>query len=147
MNDAFLDNFMQAAQAITGAERCIAFDKALTVQTSHNIDAALLTDESFITAVKAAAQDAIDQRQAIITNNLITDPEDAPNTNIHLTDLRMVVTLPVPGRGAIYFDQHIRQGVFERETVDKLALMAKRAIATGQTDMTRDELVAFYETL
>jgi len=73
MNDAFLDNFMQAAQAITGAERCIAFDQELTVQTSHNIDAALLTDESFITAVKAAAQDAIDQRQAVITNNLNTD--------------------------------------------------------------------------
>src|SRR5829696_6851952 len=122
----FLTNFMRAARSITEAERCIAFDTDMNMQDYLNIDAAELGKKSFSDLVSSWIEQAIEGQKAIIANNLITDPSEAPKTNVHLKDLRMVVAIPINGYGAIYLDQPIRKGVFERAVVDKIAKLAQR---------------------
>lgn len=147
MSASFLHNFMQAAQGITRAQRCLAMSSEMAVLTSVNIDEKLLTDGEFLAIVQQTIQDALSQEAAIISNNLITDPADAPQTNVHLTDLRMIVAIPLTGYGAVYLDQHVKQGVFERDMIDKISLLAQQVIAAGEINLSADELKTRYEQL
>jgi hypothetical protein len=140
----FLTNFMRAARSITDAERCIAFDTDMNMQDYLNIDAAELGKKSFADLVSSWVEQAIAGQKAVIANNLITDPSEAPKTNVHLKDLRMVVAIPIDGYGAIYLDQPIRKGVFERNVVDKITEMAQRISASGDTDLSEADLTDMY---
>ena len=143
----FLTNFMRAARNITEAERCIAFDSDMNMQDYLNIDAAELNKKSFSDLVSAWVEQAIEGQKAIIANNLITDPSEAPKTNVHLKDLRMIVAIPIDGYGAIYLDQPIRRGVFERGTVEKIAELAHRLSQSGDTDLSEEEMTEMYAEL
>jgi hypothetical protein len=143
----FLTNFMRAARSITDAERCIAFDSDMIMQDHLNIDAAELSKKSFSDLVSGWIEEAIAGQKAIIANNLITDPSEAPKTNVHLKDLRMVVAIPIDGYGAIYLDQPIRKGVFERSVVDKIAELAQHISQSGNTDLSEDDMTAMYAKL
>jgi hypothetical protein len=143
----FLTNFMRAAHSITEAERCIAFDNNLIMQDHLNIDDAELSKKGFAEQVSGWVEQAIEGNKAIIANNLITDPSEAPKTNVHLKDLRMVVAIPVDGYGAIYLDQPIRKGVFERTMVDKIRELAQRLSQSGNMDLSEEDMTEMYEQL
>ena len=143
----FLTNFMRAARSITDAERCIAFDSDMNMQDYLNIDDAELNKKSFSDLVSAWVEQAIEGQKAVIANNLITDPSEAPKTNVHLKDLRMIVAIPIDGYGAIYLDQPIRRGVFERETVDKITELAHRLSESGDMDLSEEEMTEMYAEL
>lgn len=143
----FLNNFMRAAYAITEAERCIAFDSNLMMQDRLNINDEELQKQSFADLVSAWIEQAMETQKAIIANNLITDPSEAPKTNVHLKDLRMVVAIPVEGYGAIYLDQPIRKGVFERDVVDKITQLAHNIVQSGNTDLSEDDMTDMYNEL
>ena len=143
----FLNNFMRAAYAITEAERCIAFDSNMMMQDRLNINDEELQKQSFADLVSAWIEQAIEAGEPIIANNLITDPSEAPKTNIHLKDLRMVVAIPVEGYGAIYLDQPIRKGVFERDMVDKITQLAHDLVQSGNTNLSEADMAEMYREL
>lgn len=143
----FLPVFMRAAKEITRAKRSIALDADMNVIDRINVDDTVLSSESFNELLISSVQSALQQQKAVITNNMITDPSQAPQTNVHLKDLRMVVTIPVSGHGAIYLDQPIRDGVFERSMIDKLHNLAEEVIASGEADITDEDFLGRFESV
>jgi hypothetical protein len=138
---------MRAAHTITEAERCVAFDSDMLMQDRLNIDDEELEKQSFASLIAAWVEQAIESQKAIIANNLITDPSEAPKTNVHLKDLRMVVAIPVNGYGAIYLDQPIRKGVFERDMVDKITHLAQHLIDSDNMDLSEADMTEMYKQL
>jgi hypothetical protein len=147
MSEVFLSNFMRAARTITRAERCLAVDSDFTVYDRYNVSDDVLESTSFNSLVVSAVSDALQQGEAIITNNLISDPAEAPNTNVHLADLRLVVAIPAGKFGAIYLDQHIRQGVFQRDVIEKLSKLATQLIAAEELELTTEQMVERYRAM
>jgi hypothetical protein len=147
MASEFLSNFMRLAQTLTGAERCLAFDLDMAVQDRMNIDDGTLQAAEFNALLNATVHEALGQNESIITNNLITNPADAPQTNWHLHDLRMVVAIPLQGHGAIYLDQQVRKGVFERETIDRLTALGRQIIEEARTDLSEKDLADRYTSI
>jgi hypothetical protein len=145
MSDSFLSNFMRAAQTITRAERCLALDADKIIQDRLNVSDELLATERFTDLLYRSVDEALESSDAVITNNLIQDPQDAPNTNVHLHDLRMILALPLAEHGAIYLDQQIRQGVFERDMVAKLANLGQKLVAENKTNLDSEAIVALYQ--
>lgn len=146
MSVEFLTNFMRFAQATTRAERSMALDLELNIHDKMNVDDALLDEEEFADLLRNAIDEAINSDDVVITNNLITDPEDAPKTNLHLHELRMIVAIPVPGHGAVYLDQRIRQGVFPRELVDKLNEFGRYLVDNDKIDLNQSEINDLFKT-
>lgn len=143
----FLINFMRAAYTITKAERCIAFDNDLQMLDNLNITDEDLGKQRFADLVSSWVEQAIEDQKAVIANNLITDPSEAPKTNVHLKDLRMVVAIPIEGYGAIYLDQAIRRGVFERAIVDKITELANHLVQSGKTGLSENEMIEMYDDI
>jgi len=147
MTQAFLSQFLHAALQVTNAERGMAVDNELAVQELYNLDEETLQSPEFSDLAFQALADAIHQRETILTNNVITDPSKAPITNTNFSELRVVVAVPVLGIGAIYLDQHIRNGIIPRENIEKLQEVATRAITANRLEMTYDELVALFQQI
>jgi hypothetical protein len=85
--------------------------------------------------------------QPVLTNNIITDPAQAPITNTTFTDLRVIVAIPVDGVGAIYLDQHIRNGMFQRDTIDKICQTIALMLVQNDPANTPEALHAIYDSL
>lgn len=147
MGAEFLSNFMRVAHTLTRAERSLALDADINVHGNIDIDDALLKSSEFIELLETSVTTAIADKKAIISNNLIKDADDAPNTNVHLHDLRMVVAIPLGTLGAVYLDQHIRNGVFERDVIDKLTKLAHHVIENEQTGLSDEELIELFNEM
>lgn len=145
METALLRSFMHVAQAATHAERGVAMDATLTPRATINVEAGVLESAKFNEVLIKTAANALAQDEPIITNNMISDPKLAPDTNVHFNDLRLVVAIPLAGEGVIYLDQHVRHGVFERDTIDKLMMLARQVAADA--DIDPHDLAALYEKL
>lgn len=145
MTESFVTKFLQVAREITSAERGMAVDTDMKIQSLINLDEATLKAPRFSTLAEVTLRQAIDENAPILTNNIVTTPEEAPRTNTTFSDLRVVVAIPIPDMGAVYLDQHIRQGVIHREVIDRLSTMVRQVIAEGQTNLSKDELVALYK--
>lgn len=147
MSAEFLSNFLLLAQSVTEAERGLAVDADLNMQDAVNIDEAELKSRGFRELADETMRQAMTDSDAIITNNIITDPEDAPKTNTSFAHLRVVVAFPVANIGAIYLDQHIRQGVIEKDVLDRLAALAQQVVRDNQTDLNVDALRQLYDAI
>src|SRR5690606_29096615 len=145
MSIGFLNNFMHFAYTTTDSERAIALDLEMNIHDSVNVDDALLQKEDFADLLRSSINEAITTDDIVVTNNLITDPEDAPKTNVHLHELRMVVALPLQGYGAIYLDKRIRQGIYPRDLVERLNDFAHYLIENNKTDLTTTEFDSLFE--
>lgn len=145
MSIGFLNNFMHFAYITTDSERAIALDLEMNIHDSVNVDDALLQKEDFADLLRSSIDEAITTDDIVVTNNLITDPEDAPKTNVHLHELRMVVALPLQGYGAIYLDKRIRQGIYPRDLVERLNDFARYLIENNKTDLTTTEFDSLFE--
>ena len=113
MSDSFLSTFMQVAKEITRAERCMSVTPDLSVVEIDNLDVNVLESDEFQELATNCLSKALETNSAVLTNNIITDPSQAPVTNTNFTDLRVIVAIPIKGTGAIYLDQHIRNGMFQ----------------------------------
>lgn len=145
MSKTFLTTFMQVAQAITGAECCLARDAAQNVVAHMNIDEDRLASDEFHVLADKAINEATQKQSAVITNNMITDPQFAPKTNVHLTNLRIAAAIPLAHLGAVYLEQLVRNGVFERDVIDRLHATALALIDAGEMEISADELHTRYE--
>ncbi len=147
MSHSILSVVMQVAREITRAERGLAVTSDLTVIAIDNMTTDMVEDEAFQKVALKSLSKAIDTNQSVLTNNIITDPKQAPVTNTNFTDLRVIVALPVAGQGAIYLDQHIRDGMFQRDTIDRLNQMVTVMIEGDDLSIDADGLRAIYDAL
>lgn len=147
MSTSFLEIFLYAARSITQAERGMAVDKDMQVLGTVNLDRTVMESPTFSDFANTCLRQAMQEGSAVITNNTITNPSEAPTTNTNFADLRVVVALPVVDYGAIYLDQHIRDGIVDRATVEKLMRLADHVREQGGEDHTEDQLVELYKQL
>lgn len=147
MSAEFLTNFMRAARSITKAQRSLAIDADINIQDKLNVEDSLLHSQEFNEMLQSTVAAAIEDNTAIISNNLIKNADDAPNTNVHLHDLRMVVAIPLGSIGAVYLDQHIRNGVFERTVIDKLTELGRYVIENEKTDLSDEALIELFNEM
>lgn len=148
MSETFLTNFLQAAQAITKAERGMAVDSNLEILATLNLSDAELDESSFSECAEKTLNQALDSNEAIITNNLIVDPANAPDTNTNLANLRFVVAIPLSDIGAIYLDQRIKTGILiSQEIVQNLMRLAKHIRERKLEASTPDEMVSMYQQI
>ena len=143
MSETFLDKFMQASRKITHAERSLTIGTDMKLQ-STNIDQDVLDDPDFGNFAMECLQEAVNSGDFVITNNVITDPEDAPKTNRSFKDLRIVVTMPIPDHGAIYLDQRISNTVIPKEKIDRLMKLANHIRQNQLEDISVAEIVQLY---
>lgn len=147
MSDHFLVKFMRIAQEITNSERGFAVDSQLNVLDMINLTHEIIQTERFSNVATQNLQKALKSGNAILTNNIITDPSQAPVTNTNFSDLRVVIIIPVTQRGAIYLDQSIRQGIPHQSVLDKLAQLATYLLDNGMEDCSEAEIKNQYMAL
>ena len=147
MNKTFLTNFMEVAKKITHAERCIVVATDLELLNTINIDRAMVESTAFGEFVMECLREAIQSEDVVITNNVITDPSDAPTTNTNFANLRVVVALPLVGHGAVYLDQHIRSGIIPKQMTERLMRLATYVIDNNLEDSTVAELYKLYQDI
>ncbi|MBC8171237.1 MAG: hypothetical protein H7X77_06180 [Anaerolineae bacterium] len=145
MSDSFLTRFFHVAQKVTEADRGLAVNSTLKVLDKFNVDEKLLADQSFAGFSQIWLRRALDDGATIITNNIITDASQAPTTNTNFANLRVVVCIPLLGHGAVYLDQHIRNGIIPREVIDRLSGVVVKLLENYQADITEAEIMALYE--
>lgn len=144
MTEPFAATFLHLALAVTQAERGMAVTPDRQIVTLIN-----LTDET-VNADDFTGFDNIARAQELaesphLTNNLILDPEAAPNTNTNFANLRIVAILLLGDAGAVYLDQPVRQGVFPQAVLQRLADVSSHVLQSGNLAITADQLKALFE--
>lgn len=147
MSNTFLVNLMNAAKKITHAERCLAVDTNLQVINAVNLEQSDISSQDFGSFAMDCLRDALSTGKPIITNNIITDPSEAPTTNTNFANLRVVVAVPIVGHGAIYLDQHIRNGIIPKQMIDRLMRLVDHLLATQQEHRSDAEMVVLYQQM
>lgn len=147
MNETFLENLMLTAKKITHAERCMAVDDDLQVISMVNIDQETIESDQFNDFASMTLRDAMNKNEAIITNNVITDVSEAPTTNTNFANLRVVVAVPVAGHGAIYLDQHIRQGVIPKPMIERLQNLVKYLMQNQLESISDSEMLKLFQQI
>jgi len=147
MNETFLENLMHAAKKITHAERCMVVDDDLQVISMVNLDQETIESDKFNDFASATLREAMDKNEAIITNNVITDVSEAPTTNTNFTNLRVVVAVPVERQGAIYLDQHIRNGVIPKPMIDRFMGLVNHLLTNGMETLSSTEMVKMFQKI
>ena len=138
---------MEAAKKITHAERCMVVNTDLELLEMINVDRAMVESTAFGEFALECLREAIKSDEVVITNNVITDPSDAPTTNTNFANLRVVVALPLVGHGAVYLDQHIRNGIIPRQMIERLMRMANHVRENNLENSSSSELVQLFQTL
>jgi hypothetical protein len=146
MSERFLETFLQVAEQIARAERGLAVDADLNILKTLNLKPDVVETEEIRVIAMAHLRNAMSQGQAIITNNVISDPSLAPVTNTNFANLRMVIVIPVGDLGAIYLDQPVRH-IVKSEVVERLQHLAVHCLKTGQTDLSATALEELYDTI
>ena len=147
MSDVFLLNFMEAAKKITRAERCMVVNTELKLLEAVNVDRAMVESTAFGEFALECLRKALQKNEVIITNNVITDPSDAPTTNTNFSNLRVIVALPLAGHGALYLDQHIRNGIIPRQMIERLMQLAQYVLENNLEDSSDSELHDLFQNL
>lgn len=147
MSDVFLTRLLRVAWQITQAERGLAVDNDLNIVETLHFDEDPTSDKSFMDFATDWLQRAIESGQTIITNNIITDPSDAPTTNTNFANLRVVVVIPAKDQGAIYLDQHIRNGIIQRDIIDRINQMLDGLKAGDYESVSEQHMLEAYDRL
>ena len=147
MSNTFIENFMLAAQKVSHAERCLVVDPQLQLLNTLNVSDKELQSAEFNNLAMECLRQAWESGEALITNNVIPDPSDAPTTNTNFANLRVIVALPIVGHGAIYMDQHIRNGIIPKQMVDQLMRLAEILMQKHQEALSVSEMVQQYQAL
>lgn len=147
MNESFLARLLRVAQKVTQAERGFAVNTTLDVLERFNVDETTLEDKVFRDFAHTWLERAVNDGKTIITNNIITDPTQAPNTNTNFANLRVVVCIPVRTHGALYLDQHIRNGIIPRDVIERFSDMVYNIQKNRQEDLSEEHMLAVFEKM
>ena len=143
MSDKFLSRLMYFAYRTTGTQRAMAVNDKGDVVASENLTEQVKDPEfsGFKNIEQAYAAGEVPH----ITNNMILDPDLAPNTNTNFANLHLVVVFPFEGIGAVYIDQHVRKGVVSTQVVERIMRMATELVESGRLNVSEDEMATLYE--
>lgn len=147
MSDNFLIRFLHVAYQVTQADRGIAVDAHEDIKELIHVSDVDLEDPSFSDFARAQLKRGIADGETIITNNIITDPTQAPKTNTALSNLRFVVVIPVKEFGAVYLDRLIRHGIITRDIIDKLKQVIRMVPAASVESITEDQMLEMFSKL
>ncbi len=140
-----LEHLLNAIMRITAAERGLAVNTAFEVIHQVNFAQDVQTDTAFWDFAMQTFRTAAETRQPVLTNNVITDPSQAPTTNTNFANLRVVVVFPVKQAGYVYIDQPVKYGAFTRQQVDRLRQMLEHLDTQGSA-LTEDAIYKLYES-
>jgi hypothetical protein len=147
MSDIILSAIVRFAKEVTRAERGMSVDVDSSILDFIGLTNDTIETPVFWDAAASSLTRAMKTNQPVLTNNIITDPAQAPITNTTFTDLRVIVAIPVDGVGAIYLDQHIRNGMFQRDTIDKICQTIALMLVQNDPANTPEALHAIYDSL
>lgn len=147
MSNIILSAIVHFAKEVTGAERGMSVDMDVSVLDVIGLTHDVIETATFWDAAANSLSRAMKTNQPVLTNNIITDPAQAPITNTTFTDLRVIVAIPVDGVGAIYLDQHIRNGMFQRDAIDKICQTIALILAQDDPTYTPESLHTIYDNL
>ncbi len=139
-----LEHLLNAIVRITAAERGLAVNMAFEVQHEVNFTEDVKADTTFWHFAQQTFRKAAETRQPVLTNNIITDPSQAPTTNTNFANLRVVVVFPIKQEGYVYIDQPVKRGAFTRQQVDRLRQMIERLDPTDSA-LTEETIYSLYE--
>ncbi len=147
MDQTFLDHFLSIAIDVTQAERGLAVDHNLNILQLRNLSDEEINKTEFHQFALANLREAIETRDAILANNIITDLNEAPTTNTNFANLRIAVALPVAEAGAVYLDRHIRNGVIPKEIVSNLMALVEHSQQNQLSNTSLEELKRLYRQI
>lgn len=147
MQQDFLLTLLDAVIDITRAERAMAVDESLQVLHTVKLKETELQEARFQTIATQSMRSALENGLPLVTNNIIPDIKDAPDTNTNFSDLRVVVVIPVQGYGALYLDQHIRYGMIPYDMINRTMRMIEQVINVPHDHFTADDLVNLYQQM
>jgi hypothetical protein len=146
MSAEFLGKFLRISKDIVRADRGMAVDHDLNVVTTFNLSQDVMNSPRFQESAEKALHKAFEDEQVTLTNNIISDPSQAPTTNTNFADLRAVVVIPLGNHGAVYLDQPIR-GMVSRETIERLRRFTQHILEEGLEDASETQLAEWYEQM
>lgn len=143
MSVQFLSEFMRFATQATRADRGMVIDMNRNVVDKLNMDNASLQNKRFVELLQVALDEAEESGDLVTANNLI-HPENAPETNTHLHQLRLIFVMPFPAMGYVYIDQHVRNGIIKQDLVERIINLGRVCIEEGKLDLTAGELAELF---
>jgi hypothetical protein len=143
MSDVFLEHLMRFVLDATQAERGMAVNPQSEVVSLVNINEEE-TRASDFTGFRNIEQAFEANEKPYITNNLIVEPNMAPTTNTNFANLRLVLVFAFEGIGAVYIDQHIRQGVIKQDVAEQVQQLMDTWVQHAETGLTYEEMIARY---
>lgn len=145
MAEGLLTRLLRHALNETRVDRIYAFDTHGTLVESAILDSVAPVEPEISDYMRGLVERANQTGGLILSNNTFIDPNQAPNTNTSIQNLRIYVVLPVQGYGVLFLDQPIGSGIVPRPTIDKLFALCQRAATAAAPDALTDaDLQAFY---
>lgn len=129
-----LDLVMDSLIHLTGAERgCLMLldeQDNLEIQAAQHFDQSSV-DASDLELSHTVVREALENRKPILTTNAQLDPRFSGQESVIGYHLRSIVCVPLQTRGrpigALYLDNHIREGAFSEEDLPILTAFAAQA--------------------
>jgi signal transduction histidine kinase len=129
-----LNLVMESLIRLTGAERgCLMLEAdsgELVIEAARNFDQESI-EASDLEVSHTVVEEAIDTGEPVLTTNAQMDPRFSGEASIIGYHLRSIVCVPLRARGrvigALYLDNHIREGVFSSEDLPTLTTFANQA--------------------
>lgn len=143
----FLQQLLTFACRVAGAERGFVADSSLEVVGLHQLDIKTLQSERFSALAATVMQQATQSGEVVITNNVITDPSQAPTTNTSFSDLCMVVAIPLASWGMLYLERPIKHGIIARDIAERVMHFALHLLQSKQYILDQDTLMARFEDM
>lgn len=131
MSHPFLPLFMHFAQDVTQAQRALCADYSLNMIDQINLDDALRKELDFNQMMARFVQEARTREGYLLTNNAVTDLDDAPTTNTSYAELRTIVVFPIAEHGFVYVDHPVNSGVISRLVIERLAKTLDTLLKAG----------------
>lgn len=141
MTEGLLTRLLRFALSETRVDRVYAFDTDGTLIEHAILDQSTAPAPEISDFMRGLVQRANQTGQLILSNNTFIDPNQAPNTNTSIQNLRIYVVLPVQGYGVLFLDQPIGSGIVPRPTIDKLFELCLRAVQASTPDSLTDAQV------
>lgn len=130
---------------MTNVERGLVVDTNLEVISMIGLTPDDIQEATFKDLATHSVRKALDEQETVITNNTISNPDDAPVTNTNFHDMRIIVAFPVGNIGAVYVDQYLRRGIITSNVVERLRAFAEHCLTTNQLEDTPEALYKRYE--
>mgnify|MGYP001071809620 CR=1 FL=1 len=143
MSIQFLSEFMRFATSVTRADRGMVIDMNRDVVDKVNMDNASLQNKQFGELLGVALDEAEETGNLVTANNLI-HPDDAPETNTHLGQLRLIFVMPFPSMGFVYIDQHVRNGIIKQDLAERIIALGRGCVEENKLELTADELADLF---